>query len=141
MDLTITEARGAPRLSATLTLTSRYAWLYGGIMDGTQLYNVPANADQFGRPGESKGPTHLYDEIQLKLKESLHPGDSVKLTKAANDLGPITIDFIELEGPETGSISVAGFALAQGGRFAPSAFTVSFGGQADVTCARRKRRG
>jgi hypothetical protein len=31
------------------------------------------------------------------MRESLHPGDAVKLTKTANDLGPITIDFIELE--------------------------------------------
>jgi hypothetical protein len=97
MALSIAEESGAPRLNATLNLTSRYAWLYGGIMDGVQLYNVPANADQYGRPGEPKGPTHLYDEIQLKMKESLHPGDSLKLTKTANDLGPITIDFIELE--------------------------------------------
>jgi hypothetical protein len=97
MDLSIAEAGGAPRLNATLKLTSRYAWLYGGVFDGVQLYNVPANADQFGRPGEPKGPTHLYDEIQLKIRESLHPGDAVKLTKTANDLGPITIDFIELE--------------------------------------------
>jgi hypothetical protein len=97
MDLTIAGARGAPRLNATLTLTSRYAWLYGGVEDGTQLYNVSANANRFGRPGEPKGPTHLYDEIQFKLKESLRSGDSVKLTKVENDLGPITIDFIELE--------------------------------------------
>jgi hypothetical protein len=97
MNLSIAEASGAPRLNATLQLTSRYAWLYGGVFDGVQLYNVPANAGQFGRPGESQGPTHLYDEIQLKMKESLHPGDSLKLTKTANDLGPITIDFIELE--------------------------------------------
>jgi hypothetical protein len=67
MDLSIAEERGAPRLNATLKLTSRYAWLYGGIRDGVQLYNVPANASQFGRPGETKGPTHLYDEIQFKL--------------------------------------------------------------------------
>jgi hypothetical protein len=27
-------------------------------MDGTQLYNVPANANRFGRPGEPKGFTN-----------------------------------------------------------------------------------
>jgi hypothetical protein len=98
LDLSIANEAGAPVSNATLKLTSRYAWLYGGIRDGVQLYNVPANANQYGRPGEPKGPTHLYDEIQIKMKERLHPGYSIKLTKSANDLsGSITIDFIELE--------------------------------------------
>jgi len=98
LNLSIADATGAPVLNATLKLTSRYAWLYGGIRDGVRLYNVPDNARQFGLPREPIGPIHLYDEIQLKLKKRLRPGYSVKLTKAANDpAGPVTIDFIELE--------------------------------------------
>lgn len=88
-------AAGQVRTQATLQLTSRYAWLYGGVMDGTKLYNVPANAAQYAT---ASTPTHLYDEIQLKLGVALQAGDVLTLSKTTGS-GAVTIavDFIELE--------------------------------------------
>jgi hypothetical protein len=98
LDLSITDRRGVPVHHATLRLNSRYAWLYGGLMDGVKLYNVPANAGKFGNPPKSMAPMHIYDEIQLKLNEELRDGDFIKLTKTANSLvDSIAVDFLELE--------------------------------------------
>jgi hypothetical protein len=98
LDLSITNRRGDSVHHATLKLNSRYAWLYGGILDGVKLYNVLANAEKYGRPRQSIGPIHVYDEIQLKLDKELHAGYSIKLTKTANSLvDSITVDFLELE--------------------------------------------
>jgi len=95
LDLAIANKNGASRLAGSLQLTSRYAWLYGGVMDGTKLYNAPANAATYAT---ATGPTHLYDEIQLKLPIALAAADTITLARnTATTLGVIAIDFIELE--------------------------------------------
>jgi hypothetical protein len=95
LDLSIADAGGAVVLDTSLTLTSRYAWLYGGVQDNVKLYNSPANASLFGEP---INPTHIYDEAQIKLNLALQAGYSLTLTKTANSSATsITIDFIELE--------------------------------------------
>jgi hypothetical protein len=93
--LTIVDGAGNTQLQQSLQLTSRYSWLYGGVMDGTKLYNVPANASQYGT---ANTPTHLYDEIQLKLATALQPGYTITLSKTASSgVATIALDFMELE--------------------------------------------
>jgi hypothetical protein len=95
VDLSVHNALGKIRTQSVLKLNSRYAWIYGGVMDGTKLFNVPANAVTYGT---ADSPTHLYDEIQLKLNTPLQAGDIITLTKtAASATAWIAIDFIELE--------------------------------------------
>ena len=82
---------GAIVESHALNVTSRYTWAYGGLLDGTKLYNVAANAN-------SPGSTHLYDEIQLNLSAPLQPNDVITLTKTADSqAATVAIDFVELE--------------------------------------------
>lgn len=95
MMLSLLDSTGAVRLQQSLQLTSRYGWLYGGVMDGTKLYNSPANATQYATASNA---THLYDEIQLKLPIAAKAGDTIQLSKtAAAGVGTVTLDFIELE--------------------------------------------
>ena len=95
IDLAIDNRNGASRFADSLQLTSRYSWLYGGVMDGTKLYNVPANATTYAT---ASTPTHLYDEIQLKLPIALAAGDTITLARnMAAAFGIIALDFVELE--------------------------------------------
>lgn len=105
--LTILDGAGNAQIQQSLLLNSRYSWLYGGVMDGVQLYNVPANAAQYGT---ANTPTHLYDEIQLKLATPLQPGYALKLSKTASSgVGTIALDFIELETVPVALSQPAGF--------------------------------
>ena len=82
-------------VAQTLTLTSRYAWLYGGEVANTKLYNTPANALQFAK---SNAPAHLYDEMQVILPHALDAGATVTLALGNAAAGiPVTVDFVELE--------------------------------------------
>jgi hypothetical protein len=93
--LTITDPSGKTLASQPLQLTSRYSWLYGGVMDGTKLYNSPTDARQYAT---GSGPTHLYDEIQLKLPIALPAGSVITLAEtSASAVSTIAIDFIDLE--------------------------------------------
>jgi hypothetical protein len=93
LGFSVIAANGSLVDSTTLNLDSRYAWLYGSAADGTKLYNVPGNA-----PDAHPSPTHLFDDIQLKLKISLQAGESIVLHQvASNAAGPVTVDFLELE--------------------------------------------
>ncbi|MBV8209537.1 MAG: Ig-like domain-containing protein, partial [Burkholderiaceae bacterium] len=95
LDLAIANKNGASRFADSLQLTSRYSWLYGGVMDGTKLYDVPANATTYATAAT---PTHLYDEIQLKLPIVLAAGDTITLSRnMAAAFGVIAVDFVELE--------------------------------------------
>ncbi len=93
--LTVVSPSGQSLVSQPLQLTSRYTWLYGGVMDGTKLYNSPANATTYAT---ASGPTHLYDEIQLKLGSTLPAGSKVTLAKTASSgVSSIAIDFVDVE--------------------------------------------
>jgi hypothetical protein len=93
--LTIVDASGKTLQAQPLVLTSRYSWLYGGVKDGTKLYNSAAFASQYAT---ASGPTHLYDEIQLKLTTSVPAGATITLAKtAASNVASIAVDFIDLE--------------------------------------------
>jgi hypothetical protein len=93
LDVVVADSDGGIRYRNTFSLTSRYAWLYGGVKDGTKLYNVPANAAAYGT---ADTPTHLYDEVQLELSLTLNAGDVLTLTEpAAAPL--VTVDFVDLE--------------------------------------------
>ena len=95
LNVSIQDSSGNVRAQKTLGLTSRYAWLYGGVMDGTKLFDVPANAAMYGT---AHTPTHLYDEIQLLLNLALHSGDVITFAKTpTSGVSTIAVDFIELE--------------------------------------------
>ena len=95
LTFSISNSLSVSRYSRTLALSSRYAWLYGGIMDGTKLYNSPGNATTYAT---ASTPTHLYDETQLKLPLALEAGDILTLTKPNSSTATsITIDFLEIE--------------------------------------------
>jgi hypothetical protein len=95
LNVSIVGPDGIARLTKTLTLTSRYSWLYGTVAGGTHLYNIPADAEQ--QLGGSS-PTNLYDETQLYLGKAIRPGETVRLEKVGgNSLEADTIDFLELE--------------------------------------------
>jgi len=95
LELSIRSHSGATPPHKTLTLTSRYAWLYGGVMDGTKLFNVPANAASYAT---ASTPTHLYDEIQLTLGLALQATDVITLEKTtASGVATIAVDFVDLE--------------------------------------------
>ena len=93
LDLSVQDPSGRTRYQHTLQLTSRYAWLYGGVMDGTKLFNVPASAATYAT---ASSPTHLYDEVQLELAVSLREGDVTTLAKTGSG-ATVAIDFVELE--------------------------------------------
>jgi hypothetical protein len=68
-----------------ITLTSRYAWLYGSESDPE---NTPASGN----------PRHIYDEANKLLSFTIHKGDRVLLRKDGGDAADYYgIDFIELE--------------------------------------------
>jgi hypothetical protein len=109
--LTVVAATGKTIVKQPLQLTSRYSWLYGGVLDGTKLFDVPANAMKYAIASD---PTHLFDEIQLKLNVALQPGDTLTLAKTATSgPGSFAVDFVDLETvpapiPEpTGFVSLA----------------------------------
>jgi hypothetical protein len=69
----------------TLSLTSRYAWLYG------------AEASPGNSPGAG-APRHIYDEAHLMLGETVPAGSRIRLQKdAANTAAHYAIDFVNLE--------------------------------------------
>jgi hypothetical protein len=93
--LAITDPSAKPLYSQSLRLTSRYSWLYGGVKDGTKLYNSPANAAEYATASTA---THLYDEIQLKLPVAVPAGSVVTLSRPDGSGAAATaIDFIDLE--------------------------------------------
>ena len=67
-----------------ITLTSRYAWLYG------------AEASPNNSPG-SGPPRHLYDEANIMLNASVPSGSTIRLQKDSDDSSQYAIDFINLE--------------------------------------------
>ncbi len=93
LELVATGPDGAPLATATLTLTSRYAWVYGSVAAGTKLYNVPANAQT---NDGAANPIHIYDEVQLLLAAPLPANTTITLTSPSAAV-PITLDFLELE--------------------------------------------
>ena len=93
--LTVVDTTGKTIIQQPLQLTSRYSWLYGGVLDGTKLFDVPANAMKYAT---ASGPTHLFDEIQLKLNVALQTGDTLTLAKTATSgAGNFAVDFVDLE--------------------------------------------
>jgi hypothetical protein len=46
LNFSIVDPNGAARFIKTLTLTSRYSWLYGTVAGGTHLYNIPTDAER-----------------------------------------------------------------------------------------------
>lgn len=93
--LTVTDPSGKTLLMQPLQLTSRYSWLYGGVLDGTKLYNSPADAVQYAT---ASGPRHVYDDIQLKLATALPAGSVITLAQTSSSgVSTIAIDFIDLE--------------------------------------------
>jgi hypothetical protein len=72
-------------LLKTISLTSKYAWLYGDEAS-------PGNS-----PG-SGGPRHIYDEANVMLGTTVPAGHTIKLEKdAANTAAYYNIDYINLE--------------------------------------------
>lgn len=73
------------QLLTPITLTSRYAWLYGNEAS-------PGNS-----PGAG-GPRHIYDEANILLGTTVPAGSTIRLQKdAANTAAYYAIDFISLE--------------------------------------------
>jgi hypothetical protein len=69
----------------TITLTSKYAWLYGPESE-------PKNDPTAGPP------RHIYDEANKLLTFTIHKGDRLMLRKDAGDAASFYgIDFVELE--------------------------------------------
>jgi hypothetical protein len=66
----------------TLSLTSRYSWLYG---------NYPFS----NRPTEGK-PRNFYDELRVK-DLSIAKGDVIRLQRAAADVAYCIVDLVDLE--------------------------------------------
>jgi hypothetical protein len=67
-----------------VTLTSRYAWLYG---DEAGPNNSPS----------SGAPRHIYDEANVLLGTTVPAGSTIKLQKDAANGGTFAIDFVNLE--------------------------------------------
>ncbi|MDR7280850.1 galactose-binding domain-containing protein [Catenuloplanes atrovinosus] len=67
-----------------ITLTSRYAWLYGPE-------SGPNNNPSSGPP------RHIYDEANVLLGTTVPAGSTIKLQKDAANSGPFAIDFVNLE--------------------------------------------
>jgi hypothetical protein len=72
------------KLSTTLRLTSRFAWLYGEESAPT---NTPA----------SGAPRHIYDEANVLLAGVVPTGSAIRLQKDADNPGTIAVDFVDLE--------------------------------------------
>ena len=101
----VTEPDGST-FAQTLALTSRYAWLYGGPAASTKLYNTPANAQAYAG---STAPTHLYDELPVRLPRALAAGATVRVGLPAGATVPVTVDFVELEVVGPAGTAPAGF--------------------------------
>ncbi|MBB6348024.1 hypothetical protein FHU36_004569 [Nonomuraea muscovyensis] len=87
-----------------VTLTSRYAWLYGPEAS-------PDNSPSSGPP------RHVYDEANLLLGTTVRAGSKIRLQKDAANGSTYTIDFVDLE-------QVAPDANPDPGRYAvPAGFT------------------
>lgn len=67
----------------TITLNSRYAWLYG------------AEASPGNSPGAGP-PRHVYDEANIMLNASIPAGSTIRLQRDSGQ-GVATIDFVNLE--------------------------------------------
>jgi parallel beta-helix repeat protein len=74
-----------------LTLTSRYAWVYGTTSNpGGALRNVPP-------PIPIPYITKLYDETSMQFGQTIPAGSIVKLVNKTSTKKAFTIDFVELE--------------------------------------------
>jgi len=71
------------QLVQPLSLTSRYAWLYGAE-------TAPGNSP-------TAGPRHIYDEASFLLPTSYPKGSVIKLQKDASNTSQYAIDFMNLE--------------------------------------------
>lgn len=99
----------------TLTLTSRYSWLYG---------KYPFS----NRPEEGK-PRNFYDEVRLK-DLSIAVGDVVRVEKIGPDAFPCIVDVVDLE-------NVPSPLAAPADAFSVFDFGAVGDGQADDTAALR----
>ncbi len=70
-------------LHKTITLNSRYAWLYG------------AEAGPSNSPGAG-GPRHIYDEANVMLNSTIPAGSTIRLQRDSGQ-SVATVDFINLE--------------------------------------------
>ena len=68
-------------LHKTISLNSRYAWLYG------------AEAGPSNSPGAG-GPRHIYDEANVMLNSTVPAGATIKLQKDAANATEATVDFV-----------------------------------------------
>jgi F5/8 type C domain/CARDB len=68
----------------SITLTSRYAWLYGAEAS-------PGNSPSSG------APRHIYDEANVMLDTSVPAGHTIRLQKDSGNPLTYTIDFVNLE--------------------------------------------
>ncbi|NUR87020.1 MAG: glycosyl hydrolase, partial [Nonomuraea sp.] len=84
-----------------ITLTSRYAWLYG------------AEASPSNSPGAG-APRHIYDEANVLLGTTVPKGSRIRLQKDAGNASTYTIDFVNLE---------QATAVANPGYVTPAGFT------------------
>jgi hypothetical protein len=69
-------------LAKTLTLDSKYAWLYGNEQQ-------PQNS--------GSDPRHIYDEANIMLAGTVAAGSVIKLQKDGGNPGSIAIDFVNTE--------------------------------------------
>ncbi|WP_203914430.1 CARDB domain-containing protein, partial [Rhizocola hellebori] len=70
-------------LHKTISLNSRYAWLYG------------AEAGPSNSPG-SGGPRHIYDEANVMLNSTIPAGSTIRLQRDSGQ-SVATVDFVNLE--------------------------------------------
>ncbi|MBC8060821.1 MAG: discoidin domain-containing protein [Clostridiaceae bacterium] len=68
----------------TITLTSKYSWLYGSE-------TLPSNGPSAG------AARHIYDEANIMFNSSIPAGSTIKLQKDAANDSQYAIDFISLE--------------------------------------------
>jgi alpha-1,3-glucanase-like protein len=127
----------AEKLSRTLTLTSKYAWLYNqypfsndpnaGLLHPdwwvTECACVPASTSPTPTFGKPFRPMHFYDEQRVLLGRTYKAGESVRFTAPANTNAAWTIvdvvDFQEIEKPAARparSVSVIQFGADPAGR-------------------------
>jgi hypothetical protein len=123
--------------SRTLTLTSRYAWLYNqypfsndpsaGLLHPdwwvAECGCVPASTSPSPTFAKPFRPMHFYDEQRVLLERTYASGDKVRFTAPPDTNAPWTIvdvvDFQDVAKPQTkppGSISVIQFGADPTGR-------------------------
>ena len=126
-----------PGRSRTLTVTSKYAWLYNqypfsndpnaGLLHPDWWVTECSCAPAFTNPTPTFStpfrPMHFYDEQRVLLDHTYRAGDTVRFTVPANTNAAWTVidvvDFQEVANPETkprGSLSVIQFGGDPTGR-------------------------